>query len=367
MENLVTIPANKPNKLRSPDNNFWQGKRVLLTGHTGFKGSWLAFWLAELGAEVIGLSLAPETQPNLFDAAAIATLVRHEVGDIRDENLVTDLVRETRPNIVFHLAAQALVRRSYAQPVGTFATNVMGTVNILEAIAKTEAVRVGVMITTDKVYENREWIYPYRENEALGGHDPYSASKAACEIAIASYRASFFKKQTQAVASARAGNVIGGGDWSQNRLIPDAVRAWQNDQTLSLRFPQAVRPWQHVIEPLNAYILLAEQLWSNSSLADAYNIGPDSAELASVIEVISLAQQAFGRGTVATDGENGGLHEAGLLALDNNKARTALGIEPRWGLKQGIEKTMAWYRDFAQGANARDLCFRDLRSFGGLS
>lgn len=276
-----------------PDSSFWRGKRVLLTGHTGFKGAWLALWLQRLGAQVTGLALAPATTPALFTLAGVAQGMDSHVCDVRDAAAVAARVRAAQPDVLLHLAAQALVRPGYAAPLDTFATNVMGTAHVLDALRGLDSVRVAVVVTTDKVYRNREWAYPYREDDALGGHDPYSASKAASELVAASYRDSFLAVQGVAVATARAGNVIGGGDWAEDRLIPDAVRAWEQGATLHIRHPQATRPWQHVLEPLAAYLRLAEVLWQRPQRAGAYNFGPLPHEAATVQHVIELASGAY--------------------------------------------------------------------------
>lgn len=349
----------------SPNAEFWRGKRVLLTGHTGFKGAWLALWLQRLGAHVTALSLAPATQPNLFTAAGVARACDSITCDIRDVVEATSAVRHARPQIVLHLAAQALVRASYRHPIDTFATNVMGTAHVLDALRGLEGVRATVIVTTDKVYRNREWAYPYREDDELGGHDPYSASKAASEIVVASYRAAYLQAQGVAVATARAGNVVGGGDWSEDRLIPDAVRAWQSGSVLKIRNPNAVRPWQHVLEPLSAYLRLAECLWHDPETAGAYNFGPQSADVATVAEVITQARQAFGRGEWLSLAEKNAPHEAGCLALEVARARTVLGVVPRRPLTEAVRRTMLWYRRFADGADARELCEADIANFVG--
>lgn len=341
---------------------FWQGKRVLVTGHTGFKGSWLTLWLHQLGARVTGIALAPDTSPSLYAAADIAESCDSHIVDIRDGARVRQVARDSRPEIVFHLAAQALVRRSYREPVDNWSTNVMGTVNVLDALRGLESARCAVMITTDKVYENRETMWPYRESDDLGGHDPYSASKAACEIAIASYRASFLSAQGVAVASARAGNVIGGGDWAEERLIPDAVRAWQKNASLQIRRPDAVRPWQHVLEPLSGYLTLAQRLWSHPELAEAFNFGPEPSNAATVREVVECAQKHYG-GAVAWQNEAHGPHEAGLLALDPTKARVLLQVRPRWSLSRTLERTMLWYRRHHDGEPAEKLCCEDIAAY----
>lgn len=343
--------------------DFWRGKRVLLTGHTGFKGGWLALWLQRLGTEITGIALAPSTSPNLYELARIQQGISSHFCDIRDASKLTQIVRDVRPEVIFHLAAQPLVRTSYLDPLATYATNVMGTANVLESLRGLDSVKVAVMVTTDKVYHNNEWHYPYRESDALGGHDPYSASKAASEIVIASYRDSYLQQQGVAVATARAGNVIGGGDWSEDRLIPDAVRAWQADTTLEIRRPQSIRPWQHVLEPLHGYLTLAEKLWQQPKLAGAYNFGPYTQEAATVRDVIEQARTAFGIGQTVFGNGNIGPHEAGLLALETAKVRETLGVSPQWSLTETVQRTMAWYRSQQQGADARSLCEAEIAAY----
>lgn len=352
----------------NPSRSFWAGKRVLLTGHTGFKGSWLSLWLHSLNAKVTGISLPPPTShPNLFSLAGVNELTDSHYLDIRDAEPLAQLVCSTTPDIVFHLAAQPLVRSGYRQPLETFTTNVMGTTNLLESLRRTNSVKVVVVITTDKVYVNKEWPYPYREEDILGGHDPYSASKAAAEIITASFRSSFLAAQGMAVATARAGNVIGGGDWSADRLIPDAVRAWESCRPLDIRSPHAVRPWQHVVEPLAGYLRLAEHLWSKPHLAGAYNFGPDTHAAATVRQVIEHAQKFFKNSQVIWGDGSDGPHEAGLLALETAKARATLGILPRFTLFTAIERTMSWYALLVKGAAARDLCIADLREYEAMA
>jgi len=347
----------------NPMPDFWRAKRVLLTGHTGFKGAWMALWLHRLGAHVTGISLPAASSPNLFSLANIEAITTSHFCDIRDAAPLAALVKQAQPEIVFHLAAQALVHASYRDPLATFATNVQGTANVLDALRLTDSVRAVVAVTTDKVYKNLEQPYPYRESDALGGHDPYSASKAAAEIVIASYRDSYLKEKGIAVASARAGNVIGGGDWSADRLIPDAIRAWNAQQPLQIRRPQAIRPWQHVLEPLAGYLQLAEQLWHEPTVAGAYNFGPQTHEAATVREVVELAQSAYGMGQVAWGDGTEGPHEAGWLALEITKARTVLGVSPRWALAETVQRTVNWYRQQQGGADARVLCAADMQAF----
>ena len=350
-----------------PNKDFWQNRRVVITGHTGFKGTWMSLWLLRLGAHVTGLSLRPISSPSLFNEASIGSMLDSNIVDIRDPVRTKDIIQAARPEILFHMAAQPLVRQSYLRPVETFAANFMGTVHVLEALRAAQDAKVAVMITTDKVYANREWVFPYREDDPLGGHDPYSSSKAASEIAIASYRLSFLDKQGVAVSSARAGNVIGGGDWADDRLIPDAVRAWQAGEHLQIRRPSAVRPWQHVLEPLNSYLVLAERLYADKSLTGSYNIGPDSGAVASVGDVIRLAQYHYGAGKIKFESESDGLHEANLLALETSKIRSRLGIRQNWALDTAVIKTMSWYKQFYNGVDAKALCYSDIREYEGLA
>lgn len=349
------------------NRSFWSGKRVLLTGHTGFKGGWLALWLQRLGAKVTGIALPPSTTPNLFELACVAKGMHSHLCDIRDAATLAAQVGEAQPEVVFHLAAQPLVRVSYREPLQTFGTNVMGTANVLDALRAQACVRVAVMVTTDKVYRNQEHPYPYREDDALGGHDPYSASKAASEIVIASYRDAYLAAQGAAVASARAGNVIGGGDWSEDRLIPDAVRAWASGHPLVIRNPQAVRPWQHVLEPLAGYLTLAQKLWQQSDLAGAYNFGPQTGEATTVREVVELARAAYGGGEARYRDDLDSPHEAGWLALEITKVRVALGVSPKWGLTESVRRTMAWYQAQQQGADARILCEAEIAAYEALA
>ncbi len=351
----------------NPDRSFWAGKRVLVTGHTGFKGGWLALWLARLGAEVTGVGLAPDSDPSLFDLADIQNAVAaHHISDIRDAEELRTILVKARPEIVLHLAAQALVLPAYADPLGTFSTNIQGTANVLDAIRGCDGVRVAVLITTDKVYENPENSYPFRESDPLGGHDPYSASKAGAEIVIASYRRSFLEAQGVAVASARAGNVIGGGDWAKHRLIPDAVRAWSAGAALQVRHPEATRPWQHVLEPLAAYLRLCERLWDDPLLADAYNFGPHPHEVATVRQVLGIAHEAFGKGQIQLSESVARVHESSFLSLETAKARGFLDVRPNWGLEEGVQRTVNWYRQHIDGADPRNLCESDLAAFENL-
>lgn len=319
------------------------GKRVLLTGHTGFKGSWLALWLHELGAEVTGVALSPESQPNHWDLLKLPIDDRRL--DIRDTNALAGIVRETQPEIVFHLAAQPLVRRSYRDPLETWSTNVMGTVNVLEACRQTQSVRAIVAITTDKCYENNEWPWGYRENDRLGGHDPYSASKAGAELVAASYRTAFFNADAAPLlATARAGNVIGGGDWSEDRLIPDLIRALEKNQSLEIRSPQATRPWQHVLESLSGYLLLGQKLlMGGQALAEAWNFGPELEGNRTVADVLGKLNQHWPNLCWHVT-EKPQPHEATLLYLDSAKARSQLHWQPVWRINATLSNTADWYR-----------------------
>lgn len=345
--------------------SFWRDKRVLLTGHTGFKGSWLSQWLEQLGARVTGISLPPNSEPNLFTLANVAGRVDSHLVDIRDAAAVAGIVRDARPQVAFHLAAQALVRPGYRDPLGTFATNVQGTANVLEALRGAEDLRAVVVITTDKVYRNLEQpAYAYQESDPLGGYDPYSASKAAAEMVVSCYRDSFLSARGVSVASARAGNVIGGGDWSEDRLIPDAVRAWSTGRPLQIRRPEATRPWQHVLEPLLGYLLLAQRLWDEPGLSGAFNFGPEVSDTATVRRVIEIARSVYGKGDCEFFEQPTGPHEAGWLALSIDKARSTLQLNPRWNLEGAITRTMQWYRGQADGVAAAELCAADIAAFG---
>lgn len=343
--------------------NTWAGKRVLVTGHTGFKGSWLSLWLNELGAEVFGLALEPDTTPALFDQLGLATQMDHRIGDIRDAETLRARVADVRPDVVFHLAAQPLVLASYDDPLLTWDTNVMGTGHMLQALRGLEQPCTAVMITTDKVYENREWVHPYRESDRLGGHDPYSASKAACELVIASYRKSFFTDSPVRIASARAGNVIGGGDWAQNRILPDIARALSQGQVIPVRNPHARRPWQHVLEPLAGYLRLASAMMEGKDLATSYNFGPEINDVRPVVDLVNAALTHWpGRWQDQSDAN--ARHEAGLLSLDIETARADLGYTPRWGFEVSVKHTIDWYRAVSDGASPIDTTLAQIRVFG---
>ncbi|MEM5471402.1 CDP-glucose 4,6-dehydratase [Hoeflea sp. AS60] len=340
-----------------PNRDFWRGRRVLLTGHTGFKGAWMLFWLEAMGARVTGCSLAPEQPQALFSHLHSPDRLASEIVDIRNPQELATLVARARPEVVFHLAAQSLVRRGYSDPHGTFATNVQGTNNLMQALAQVNTALAIVVTTTDKVYRNANDGRAFVETDPLGGHDPYSASKAACEMVVDGWR-SRFAAEGCGIATARAGNVIGGGDWAEDRLVPDAVRAWSSGQVLQVRRPEAARPWQHVLEPLRGYLVLAEKLSSGADMAPAYNFGP-RAESASVRNVLSLAAAEFGDVRTEFADTPEGPVEAQTLDLDPSLAEVDLGIQGLWGLDRTVTLTAQWYRNFLSGRQARELCEAD--------
>jgi CDP-glucose 4,6-dehydratase len=356
---------------RNPDPRFWAGRSVLVTGHTGFKGAWLSLWLARLGARVTGFALAPETEPSLFALAGVGDRVASRIGDVRDLAALSACVAEARPEVVLHLAAQALVRPSYADPVGTYAANVMGTVHLLEAVRACPEVAAVVIVTSDKAYENREWHWPYREDEAMGGRDPYSNSKGCAELVTSAYRASFFGEggHPAHIASARAGNVIGGGDWSADRLVPDAVRAFGRGEAVEIRAPGAVRPWQHVLEPLSGYLRLAELLAGpeGAAFAEAWNFGPADADCRPVAEVVAGLARGWGGDASWRLSPGPHPHEATFLKVDASKARARLGWDRRLGLAQALAWTGAWYRAQAEGADAAALTLDQIARYEALS
>lgn len=327
--------------------NFYRGKKILVTGHTGFKGGWLTAWLKSLGAHVIGLGLPPSTTPNLFDSICLGCDMVSIFGDIRELPVVSAIFQQHSPEIVFHNAAQPLVRRSYREPVETYGTNVMGTVHVLEAARNTPSVRSVVVVTSDKCYENREWFWGYREEDALGGHDPYSSSKGCAELVTAAYQRSFFAKESAAsVATARAGNVIGGGDWSEDRLVPDIVRGIAANQPIVVRRPDSVRPWQHVLEPLRGYMMLAQRLWQNHEFAEPWNFGPREEDAIPVGDLGKRMVSHWGKGDLRFQPDPAAPHEAQYLRLNTAKARTRLGWKPVLELEQALRWTVDWYRSF---------------------
>lgn len=346
--------------------NPWAGRRVLVTGHTGFKGGWLSLWLHQLGAEVTGFALPAPTDPSFFEQTRLAELIDHVEGDVRDAGALDEVVARCRPEVVFHLAAQPLVRYSYAEPVETYATNIMGTVHVLDACRRVPGVEAVVCITTDKCYENREWVWPYRENDPVGGHDPYSSSKGAAELVIAGYRRSFFQNDGPAVASVRAGNVIGGGDWAQDRLIPDIMRALLAGERPLIRAPGSIRPWQHVLEALSGYLLIAERLLQGDrAVATAYNFGPADEDARPVSWVVEQMLSQWGtEGWERPVGEQP--HEAQLLKLDCSKARGELGWRPAFRLDQALAKVIEWHRHVADGKDARDISLEQLKGYNDV-
>jgi CDP-glucose 4,6-dehydratase len=346
------------------DANFWRGKRVLLTGHTGFKGGWLSLWLQSLGAELSGFALTPPTTPNLFTEATVGAAMHSTIADIRDFESVRACMARCRPEIVIHMAAQPLVRLSYDDPVGTYATNVMGTVHVLEAARQVGGVRAIVNVTTDKCYENREWVWGYREDEAMGGHDPYSSSKGCAELVTSAYRRSFLERQGIAAASARAGNVIGGGDWAADRLVPDVLRAFDRDQPVLIRNPHATRPWQHVLEPLSGYLLLARRLFEDGKpYAEGWNFGPRDQDVRCVQWVVEELLRSWGAQARWQLDAAAHPHEAHDLKLDIAKARRRLGWQPRWPLQHALEQVTAWHRAWRAGADMRRVSLDQIDAY----
>ena len=348
---------------------FYQGKKVLVTGHTGFKGSWLSVWLHELGAEVIGVAKDPITQKDNYVLSGVGEKIKADLrADIRDGQRMKDIFQEYQPEIVFHLAAQPLVRLSYEVPVETYETNVMGTINILEAIRVTDSVKVGIMITTDKCYENKEQIWGYRGNEPMGGYDPYSSSKGAAEIAINSWRRSFFNPEQyeihgKSIASVRAGNVIGGGDWALDRIIPDCIRALEANKPIEIRSPKAIRPWQHVLEPLSGYMLLAQKMWDEPvKYCEGWNFGPHLESIIPVWNVASMVIENYGKGELKDLSDPNALHEAKLLILDISKARFQLGWEPKMNIEQCVALTVNWYKSYSRG-KVYNLCVEQIEKY----
>lgn len=350
----------------SPD--FWKDKRVLLTGHTGFKGSWLSLWLQSLGATLRGLSLEPPTVPALFNVAHVANGMEHCIGDIRDFSTVKKQFDEFRPEIVIHMAAQPLVRLSYEQPIETYATNVMGTVHVLEAARHSGSVKAIVNVTTDKCYENREWVWGYREDEPMGGHDPYSNSKGCVELVSSAYRKSFFIDSGIGMATARAGNVIGGGDWAKDRLVPDILRALQAGESVLIRNPNAIRPWQHVLEPLSGYLLLAQSLYTQDQFtAEGWNFGPRDEDARPVLWIVEHLCADWGRGASWTLQPGSHPHEANFLKLDISKARQRLQWQPKWSLEIALQKITEWHKAWLQGQDMRMFCLDQIAQYGNVT
>lgn len=352
-------------------NNVYKGKKVLVTGHTGFKGSWLSIWLKELGAEVIGYSLEPYTEKDNFVLSHLSEKIVDIRGDIRDRKYLREIFDKYKPEIVFHLAAQPLVRLSYDIPVETYETNLMGTINILEEIRNCENTKIGIMITTDKCYENKEQIWGYRENEAFGGYDPYSSSKGACEIAIHSWRNSFFnpkdyEKHGKSIASVRAGNVIGGGDWAKDRIVPDCIRALEEGKDIEIRSPKSIRPWEHVLEPLSGYLLLGQRMMEDSiKYCEGWNFGPNLDAIVNVWEVAEKIVKNYGKGNLKDTSDPNALHEAKLLLLDITKSRFELGWKPTLTIDESIELTTEWYKRYLN-EDVYQLCVEQINKFSKL-
>ena len=344
-------------------NNYsiFTDKRVLITGHTGFKGSWLSVWLTELGADVIGYSLEPPTKPSMFEAINLQDKITHIIGDVRDDKHLLTVFNKYQPEFVFHLAAQPIVRLSYREPKLTYETNVMGTVNVLEAIRKTESVRVGVIITSDKCYENKEWIYGYRESDPMGGYDPYSSSKGCAELVVSAYRRSFFSPERYnehkvSLSSARAGNVMGGGDWGQDRLVPDCVRELSRNRIIAIRNPDAVRPWQHVLEPLSGYLLLSSKMYQEGDrYAGAWNFGPPDSDIITVEEIVKKIIFYWGGGEYKAEVSSKNPHEAKLLKLDCSRAHSLLGWDSAYNIDETLKETVEWYKKYYEGTKSKEL------------
>jgi CDP-glucose 4,6-dehydratase len=351
------------------NHEFWGGKRVLLTGHTGFKGGWLSLWLQSMGAKVVGYALAPPTQPSLFEIADVGKGITSINGDVRDLGHLRAVLAEHQPEIVFHMAAQAMVRYSYVEPVETYSTNVMGTVNLLEAVRGTGGVKAVVNVTSDKCYENREWVWGYRENEAMGGFDPYSNSKGCAELVTAAYRNSYFHPDKYhehgvALATGRAGNVIGGGDWAEDRLIPDIMRAITQGQAVNIRNPHAIRPWQHVLEPLSGYLLLAKKLYKEgASCAEGWNFGPNDEDAKPVQWIVDSLTRAWGGGASWALDAGDHPHEAHYLKLDCSKAKARLDWQPRWRLEHTLGKIIDWQRAYQEGKDMRIFSLSQIQQY----
>lgn len=355
------------------DPAFWKDRKVFLTGHTGFKGSWLCLWLHALGAKVTGYALDPPTDPSLFRLAGIEQFISSITADIRDGRKLAVALQEARPEIVIHMAAQPLVRDSYKMPAETYEINVMGTVHLLEAVRGCSTVRAVINVTTDKCYENREWTWGYRENDRLGGYDPYSNSKACSELVTAAYRSSFFppadsRRHNVAVATARAGNVIGGGDWASDRLLPDCIRAVLKGESILLRNPHAIRPWQHVLEPLSGYLALAQRLYEDgTSFAEPWNFGPDDSDARTVDWLVRTFCARWGGGASYRVAGGEQPHEAQYLKLDCSKAKARLGWHPRWGLEQAIVSIIEWTRTYQEGRDVRAVCLKQIGEYSSIA
>lgn len=351
------------------NQSFWNGKRVFVTGHTGFKGSWMCLWLQQMGAIVCGYSLSAPTEPSLFINAAVAKDMTSLEGDIRDYKDLYQAINNFKPEIIFHMAAQPLVRLSYDEPVDTYSTNVMGTVHLLEAVRHIGGIRAVINITSDKCYENKEWLWGYRENEPMGGYDPYSNSKGCAELVTAAYRSSYFNINSYSqhgtgVATVRAGNVIGGGDWAQDRLIPDILRAFEKSEAVTVRNPHAIRPWQHVLEPLSGYLLLAQNLYFDGvKYSEGWNFGPNEADATSVGDIVELMVSLWGEDAKWILDDQGHPHEAHYLKLDCSKAKMLLNWVPCWNLDETLERIVLWHKAWLNNANMHEYCIREINSY----
>ena len=348
-----------------PKNSFWRGKNVIITGHTGFKGCWLAFWLTQLGTKVTGYALDPPTDPNLFSALEIQKNIIDLRNDIRDLFSLKSAIRSAAPDIIIHMAAQSLVRQSYKDPVSTYETNVLGTVNIFDACRTCDSVRVILIVTSDKCYENKEVDYSYGETDPMGGHDPYSSSKGCAELVTSAFRRSFYNNPSApAIASARAGNVIGGGDWASDRIIPDAMRAFSDKQILQVRNPDAIRPWQHVLEPISGYMTLCEKMWYEpSKFSKGWNFGPEDESVCTVKEVTDKVSALWGNHAVWTKSNGDHPHEATLLKLDITEAKKKLAWIPKWDLDTALEKTVSWYKSYYNGEDIHKMSLEQINKY----
>jgi CDP-glucose 4,6-dehydratase len=351
------------------DKNFWKDKRVFITGHTGFKGSWLCLWLHLLGSNITGYALDPPTKPSLFEICKVKNFIKSIIGDIRHSKSLNNAILETAPDIVIHMAAQPLVRESYRKPMETYEVNVMGTVNLFEAARNCKGIKAVINVTSDKCYENREWLWGYRETDPLGGYDPYSNSKACSELISSAYRNSFFNPEDYnihgtGIASARSGNVIGGGDWAADRLIPDCIRALLAGEKIIVRNPEPIRPWQHVVEPLSGYLMLAQKLYENGpGYSEAWNFGPDDSDAQPVEWIVKKICKKWGQNATYKIDKGKHPHEAHYLKLDCSKAKALLGWHPRWNLEKAIDRVIEWTQAYQENSNIRKVCLKQIEEY----
>ena len=350
--------------MNTVDIKFWKNKKVFVTGHTGFKGSWLSIWLNYMGVEVCGISLDPPTIPNNFTEASVSKYMQSVKGDTRNSKLIHDVMKNFQPDIVIHLAAQPLVRLSYVEPMETYTTNIIGTLNVLESVKKIESVKAIVNVTTDKCYENKEWPWGYREDEPMGGYDPYSSSKGCSELITSCYQRSFFNKGTTTLASARAGNVIGGGDWAVDRIVPDTLRAFEKNKTVSIRYPKSIRPWQHVLEPLGGYLTLAQKLYTgNEEYSGGWNFGPYDMDTKPVEWIVDYMAKKWGDNVGYTVDGDDHPHEAHYLKLDISKATSKLDWHPKWNLNTALDATIEWHKHWLAGDNMYKVCISQIETY----